>query len=48
VTSTAHIIQVVDDALAARTELVARGLPPLDVLVITGCALGVMLSGGGR
>jgi hypothetical protein len=36
---------IVDKTLATREELLARGLPAGDVLVIIGCALGVQLSG---
>jgi hypothetical protein len=43
---TAQIMTTVDQILAAREELLARGLPAGDVLVIVGCALGVQLSGG--
>lgn len=41
-----RIAVAVDDALHAREELVERGVPWFDSLVMAGCALGVMLSGG--
>lgn len=44
--NTAQIMTTVDQILAAREELIARGLPAGDVLVMCGCALGVQLSGG--
>ena len=45
--SVAQIQQDVDDLLAYRAELLARGVPPGDVLVVIGCALGVRIAGGG-
>lgn len=45
---TASIMHTVDVILAAREELIARGLPAGDVSVIVGCALGVQLGGTPR
>jgi hypothetical protein len=45
---TAQIMGIVDKALETKEELLARGESPSDVLVVVGCALGVMLSGGPR
>lgn len=42
----AEIMHITDKLLDAHAELVTRGLPVGQVDVITGCALGVMLSGG--
>lgn len=47
-TSTADILRIVEDALRVREELHARGVPAGDTAVMVGCALGVMLAGGGR
>ena len=45
--SVAQIQQDVDDLLASRAELLGRDLPPGDVMVMIGCALGVRMAGGG-
>jgi hypothetical protein len=39
------VLAAVEDALAVRDELVARGEPMGSALVITGCALGVLMAG---
>lgn len=44
--TTAQVMADVEDLLAYRAELLARGVPPGDTLVIIGCALGVRIAGG--
>jgi hypothetical protein len=41
-----EIMAAVDKVLAARAELIRRGVPAGDVIVMTGTALGILLAGG--
>jgi len=43
-----QIRTIVDNVLLARDELLRRGVAPSEVIVMTGAALGAMLSGTGE
>ena len=42
---TSVIMNTVDQLIAYRDELLSRGVPAGDVLVICGCAIGVQIGG---
>jgi len=44
--SATQIVQDIEDLLSYRDQLLSRGVPPGDVMVIIGCALGIRIAGG--